>query len=118
MSNQPLTVSVLANVGLIAGLDLGFNACEVERWLDSETFELRLVFKFGDRDEMNRPRLRTPCEWGRAYDMDASCIRDRRLVEMPHSIVDLSTNTIAAQLTAALLELIPSGPAGVKDIVL
>jgi hypothetical protein len=116
VSNSQLTVSMLANVGLMAALDLGFNACEVERWLDSETFEPRLVFKFGDRDEMRRPRMRTPCEWWLAYDCDASCIRDRRLVEMPHSIVDYPTNDIAAKLTAALLELIPSGPAGVKDI--
>lgn len=116
MSSQMLTVSMLANVGLMAAMDLGFNACEVEMWLDSETFERRLAFKFGDRDQMARPRMRTPCEWGRAYDLEASCFRDPRRIEMPYSVVDGTTNDLAAKLTTALLELIPSGPAGVKDI--
>jgi hypothetical protein len=102
-------------VGCAVGIDLGFNACEVQKWIDPETFKARIAFRFGDQVEMRRPRMRVPQEWSLAYDEDSVCIRDSRVVELPETILKGAIDDLRAKLTAQLLEVIPSGPAGIKS---
>lgn len=103
---------MLANVGCAVGIDLGFNACEVQRWID---FKPRIAFRFGDQVEMRQPRLRVPQEWALAYDEDSVCIRESRVVELPETILEGTIHDLRAKLTAQLLEVIPSGPDGIKS---
>src|ERR1700684_2481486 len=102
MANAYLTPSMLANVGCVVGMDLGFSACEVQKWIDPKTFKARIAFRFGDRVEMRKPRMRVPQEWALAYDDDANCIRDPRVVELPETILEGTIDDLKAKLTAQL----------------
>jgi hypothetical protein len=59
--------------------------------------------------------MRTPCEWGLAYDEDTPCFRERLIVELTDEILEGTIDNLKKKLTGALLELIPSGPTGIKS---
>lgn len=103
---KTLSVFQLSSVALAAGMDMGFNAAEVERYCDAEGFDLRIAVTFGDREQMDRQRLRTPCEWARSYTEELPCIREPRRVAIPPELADRSASEICAYLTGQLLELV------------
>lgn len=107
---------MLANIGCMVGIDLGFNACEAESWIDPDSMLHRLALKFGDRDEMARPQLRTPCEWARAFTDENNCYRTPCVVELPQFMLTGTVESVKAYLTLALLEIIPPGPSGVREM--
>lgn len=101
-----LSLVELSQMALHAGMDVGFNAVEIERWCDPETFDLKIVFTFGEREQMRKPRLRTPCEWALSYTEECSCIRAARQIEVPLSLVERPTDEIRVYLVEHLLEVV------------
>lgn len=100
-----LTLVQLSQQALHAGMDVGFNAAGVERWLDSETFVPRLAVVFGDQEQMRKPRLRTPCEWALSYSEETACIRTPRQLEVPADLPERSADEIKSYFVEQLLEL-------------
>lgn len=103
MANRALSLDELARVALVAALDLGFNAAEVERFSSRES----LFFSFGDRAQMNLTRLRVPSEWAIAYSEGVACTREPRQMELPSIVRYWSSHALQSQITGALLELAP-----------
>jgi hypothetical protein len=99
-----LTLVQLSQAALTAGMDLGFNAVEVERWIDPESFEAKLVLRFGDYEQFRKPRLRTPCEWALSYSQEVGCIREPRQVEVPIALLERPVATVRAYFVEQLLE--------------
>ena len=109
MTRVDMTLSLVANVACAAGCDLGFNAAEAERWIDSDTFDHRIIVKFGDKAILRKPRLRTPCEYALAWMDECGCFRDQRIVEVPEHMLAGTIDALRSYFTEKLLELIPSG---------
>jgi hypothetical protein len=105
MEGNLLSLVHLANTAVAAGLDVGFNAAGVERWLDAETFEPRLAITWGDQREMRRPKLRIPMEWALSYDEESPCSRQQKTIEFPDSIRSESAANLRRRFHAELLEL-------------
>ena len=105
MADTELPLSMLSNIALKAGVDLGFNAAGVELWCDSESLERRLAVTFGDRDVMRKRRLQTPGEWALSWTEEVPCIRECRTIELPYSMRNGAAHRIESMLTESLLEL-------------
>lgn len=101
-----LSLVQLSNVALTAAMDMGFNAVEIERWIDPESFKPRLVINFGDQEQMRKPHLRTPCEWALSYSEEAPCERTPRQIQVPVELIERPVSTIRAYLIEQLLEVI------------
>lgn len=100
-----LSLLQLSQVALQAGLDVGFNAVEVETWIDADTYEVTMGMCFGDKEQMRRPRrLRTPCEWALSYSEESACIRSPRTLQVPRSLRSKSTAEIRRYIVTELLE--------------
>jgi hypothetical protein len=105
MSNA-LNLVMLSQVALQAGIDVGFNACGVERWLDTESLQPRIIMVFGDQEQMRKPRLRTPCDSALSYSEESPCIREQRQLEIPADLPERSAHDIRAYFVEHLLELV------------
>lgn len=104
-SNQIELVN-FASEALVAGMELGFNAAGVERWLDAETFEPRLSITWGDQTVMRLPRLRTPCEWVLSYSEEVGCMRAPKTIQYDESILSQPASEMRRRFHEQLLELL------------
>jgi hypothetical protein len=114
MENR-LNICALANIGCVVGMDLGFNACGVEVWMDTLNFKEKISFTFGDYAMMRKIPFPTGLEAALAYQSDQACFRDKRTVKLDGSIRNDSIDMLKIKLTTELLELIPMGAAGIAD---
>lgn len=100
-----MPLSNFSNIALAVGVDFGFNAVGVESWIDSDTFEGRIVITFWSCDELRKPRLRPPSEWALSWTDEKPCVRNKRMIEMSHSALCEPVKELTARFTEALLEL-------------
>ena len=107
--NCLLPMTYLANLGCAIGCDLGFNCCVARDLLARDIVEMI----FGAKENLS---LGSSQQAAMAYHDDYTCFRNERRIELPRSMLSESRDSVQKYLTAQLLELIPSGPSGVKDM--
>lgn len=103
--NQGLTLMDLSREALAVGIGVGFNCAEVVHFIDTETMEDLLEFTWGDRNDLCRPRFRTPQSWALSYSDEVDCTRAPRKLMLPRSVASESSDQLKARFTEALLEL-------------
>jgi len=106
MSKTALDLEDLSRIGLSVGMDLGFNACEVQKILDPETLEPWFNFIWFDRCDFDR-LMRRQMEYYCSYSCEVECTREPRTMVLREPALEKSADWLRGRCTEALLELAP-----------
>jgi hypothetical protein len=104
MGNCALTLVQLSQIALAAGMNVGFNAVEVQRLVNIETDSNCLCFIWGDQAILKACRFRTPMEYALSYSNEIPCSREPCQRVFPESVAYEASYDLKTRFTEALLE--------------
>jgi hypothetical protein len=98
-----LTLSMLCNLACAVGIDMGFNAANIQSQFDNNTMEWKLQITWGDAATMKTSR--PPGDYRVAYVEDERCIREPRSLQLSKTALYESVDALKVRFIDALLEL-------------
>ena len=105
---KELTVSMVANPGCAAGMDVGrYNACEAWFQIDPESFMDHVHLRLYDHRSHRSVLHRNGTGWARAWDADAPADGSEKFVQLS-GISEMTIDEIHKLIVAQLLEATPA----------
>jgi hypothetical protein len=105
MAKSALSIQDISHIAAGVGIDMGFNAALVERYVNEETGEGHLVITWGTREYCDAPRLRPPCEWAHSWNEEPEFMREPCILELPDTARYGTSDDLRDRFTQELLML-------------